>query len=295
MKKLNNIAVFCEDNSILAMLKGYCYAMDIDMTVFTTNNFEIYEAVKQHPDLIITQLDWISANNCSHASFLRDVATREHIKICALNTISNQIISSELPVWIDEIIKNPFDIAEINGYFQRTLFLNTSLSKHSRNIESRSLTKRKRTLFSNTSLSKRIWSMKRRSFTYSESIEFKNGIDDAYKISVNQDSQHKAEEPELAYLRIDKNNKCLLLNGIQVSLTPKEFELMEFMLSDINRVFKNSEIINHLWPLSVRASKSDLYQYMHLLRKKLEKDPNNPRIIKTLRGFGYKINGHYVE
>jgi len=155
MKKLNNIAVFCEDNSILAMLKGYCYAMDIDLTVFTTNNCEIYEAVKQHPDLIITQLDWISANNCSHASFLRDVATREHIKICALNTISNQIILSELPVWIDEIIKNPFDIAEINGYFQRTLFLNTSLSKHSRNIESRSLTKRKRTLFSNSSLSKR--------------------------------------------------------------------------------------------------------------------------------------------
>ena len=128
MKKLNNIAVFCEDNSILAMLKGYCYAMDIDMTVFTTNNCEIYEAVKQHPDLIITQLDWISANNCSHASFLRDVATREHIKICALNTNSTQIISSELPVWIDEIINNPFDIAEINRYFQRTLFLNTSLT-----------------------------------------------------------------------------------------------------------------------------------------------------------------------
>ena len=70
---------------------------------------------------------------------------------------------------------------------------------------------------------------------------------------------------------------------------------MEFLLSDINRVFKNSEIINHLWPESVRASKSDLYQYMHLLRKKIEKDPNNPRIIKTARGFGYKINGHYVE
>jgi DNA-binding response OmpR family regulator len=137
--------------------------------------------------------------------------------------------------------------------------------------------------------------MKRRSFTDSESIEFKNGIDDGYKISVNQDSQHKAEEPELAYLRIDKNNKCLLLNGIQVSLTPKEFELMDFLLSDINRVFKNSEIINHLWPENVRASKSDLYQYMHLLRKKLEKDPNNPRIIKTVRGFGYKINGHYAE
>ena len=291
MKKFNKIAVFCEDKSILAMLKGYCYAMNIDMTVFNPINFEIYEAVKQHPDLIITQLDWIIANNCSHASFLRDVATREHIKICALNINSNQIFSSELPVWIDEIINNPFDIAEINGYFQRTLFLNTSLSKHNRKIERRSYTESKRTLFSNTSLSMRSRNVESLSFTECKSIEFKNGIDDGYKISINQNSQHKAEEPELTYLRIDKNNKCLLLNGIQVSLTPKEFELMELLLSDINRVFMNSEIINQLWPESVRATKSDLYQYMHLLRKKLEKDPNNPQIIKTVRGFGYKLNG----
>ena len=137
--------------------------------------------------------------------------------------------------------------------------------------------------------------MKMRSCIESKSIEFKNGIDNEYKVSINQDSQHKAEEPELTYLRIDKNNKCLFLNGIEVSLTPKEFELMEFLLSDINRVFMNSEIINHLWPESVRASKSDLYQYMHLLRKKLEKDSNNPRIIKTVRGFGYKIISHYSE
>ena len=295
MKKLINIAVFCGEKSILAMLKGYCYPMNIDMTVFNTNKHEINEAVKQNPDLIIIQLDWISANNWSNAGFLRDVATREHIKICVLNTNSNQIISSELPVWIDEIINNPFDIAEINSYFQRSFFSNICLSKRSRNIERRSFTESKRTLFSNTSLSKRVWNMKRRSFTESKSIEFKNGIGDGYKISINQNSQHNAEESELTSLRIDKNSKCLLLNGIQVSLTPKEFELMEFLLSDINRVFKNSEIINHLWPLSVRASKSDLYQYMHLLRKKLEKDPNNPRIIITARGFGYKINGHYVE
>ena len=260
MKKLINIAVFCDDKTILDMLKGYCYAMNIDMTVFNTNKYENNEAVKQNPDLIMIQLDWISANKTSNASFLRDVATRKHIKICALNTNSTQIISSELPVWIDEIINNPFDIAEINDYFQRTLFLNTSLSKHSRNIERRFFTERKRTLFSNTSLSKRVWNMKRRSFTESKSIEFKNGIDDGYKIPLNRDSKHKAEEPELTYFRIDKKNKYLYFNEIKVSLTPKEFELMKLLLSDINRVFMNSEIINHLWPESVRASKSDLYQ-----------------------------------
>jgi len=45
------------------------------------------------------------------------------------------------------------------------------------------------------------------------------------------------------------------------------------------------EIIKHLWPENNRATKSDLYQYMHLLRKKIEKDPNNPQWIMTVKGL----------
>jgi DNA-binding winged helix-turn-helix (wHTH) protein len=62
-------------------------------------------------------------------------------------------------------------------------------------------------------------------------------------------------------------------NGCEVSLTPKKFELIDLLLSDINRVFKNDKIINRLWPESHRATKSELYQYMHLIKKK---DRNRP-------------------
>lgn len=56
------------------------------------------------------------------------------------------------------------------------------------------------------------------------------------------------------------------------------------------------EIIDHLWPENNRATKSDLYQYMYLLRKKIEIDTNNPQWIITVKGFGYKLNiDHHEE
>jgi DNA-binding winged helix-turn-helix (wHTH) protein len=55
-------------------------------------------------------------------------------------------------------------------------------------------------------------------------------------------------------------------------------------------VLMAEEIIQHLWPGNNRATKSDLYQYMHLLRKKIEKDPDNPQWILTVKGFGYRLD-----
>jgi DNA-binding response OmpR family regulator len=89
---------------------------------------------------------------------------------------------------------------------------------------------------------------------------------------------------------IDQRSKCVLLNGKSLNLTRKEFELFELLAQDVDRVFMSDEIINRVWPENNRVTKSDLYQYMHLLRKKIEIDPNNPHWILTVKGFGYKLN-----
>jgi DNA-binding winged helix-turn-helix (wHTH) protein len=59
-----------------------------------------------------------------------------------------------------------------------------------------------------------------------------------------------------------------VFNGANVQLTPKELELVELLLTETDRMFTADEIIRHLWPETYRATKSDLYQYMHLVRKK---------------------------
>jgi len=94
----------------------------------------------------------------------------------------------------------------------------------------------------------------------------------------------------IAPFQIDHRSKCVLFNGEPLHLTRKEFELFELLANDPDRVFLTDEIIGHLWPKNNRASKSDLYQYMHLLRKKIESDANRPYWLLTVKGFGYKLN-----
>jgi DNA-binding response OmpR family regulator len=83
--------------------------------------------------------------------------------------------------------------------------------------------------------------------------------------------------------------KRVVIDGKVINLSPKEYELFRFMFMHADRVLSTQEIIDHLWPDLQRASASDVHQYIHTLRRKVEADPNHPRCIVTVRGFGYQL------
>jgi len=254
MKTLNNIAVFDNDKSFLAMLKGYCYANNIAMTEVVFDRDGINEVVKLTPALIVVPLDLVNtANKSFEIALLRRARANGQIKICGLNKNSTDIISAGLSGWIDVIINYPFDIGEIDGYLKK---INSCLTERRRHKDRRSSTDRR-------------------------SIESNSNGNDGYKETRNSGFKD---------FQIDQRNGCVFLKGHKVDLTPKEFELVELLSTDVDRIFMADEIIKHLWPENNRATKSDLYQYMHLLRKKIEKDPNNPQWIMNVKGFGYKLN-----
>ncbi|MDD1623886.1 MAG: winged helix-turn-helix domain-containing protein [Methylococcaceae bacterium] len=254
MKTLNNIAVFDNDKSFLAMLKGYCYANNIAMTEVVFDRDGINEVVKLTPALIVVPLDLVNtANKSFEIALLRRARANGQIKICGLNKNSTDIISAGLSGWIDVIINYPFDIGEIDGYLKK---INSCLTERRRHKDRRSSTDRR-------------------------SIESNSNGNDGYKETRNSGFKD---------FQIDQRNRCVFLKGHKVDLTPKEFELVELLSTDVDRIFMADEIIKHLWPENNRATKSDLYQYMHLLRKKIEKDPNNPQWIMNVKGFGYKLN-----
>jgi len=257
MKTINNIAVFDNDKCFLAMLKGYCYANNIAMTVVDFNLDGINEVAKQKPGLIVVPLDWVSAANKSlETGLLRRAGASGQIKICGLNKNSTDI-SAGLSGWIDVVINNPFDISEIDEYLKKTFLLNSLPEKRTHND--------------------------RRFCTDRRSIDgSKETRTTGYKL--------EAGNSGFKDFKIDQRNRCVFLKGHKVDLTPKEYELIELLSTDVDRIFMADEIINHLWPVNNRATKSDLYQYMHLLRKKIEEDPNNPHWIMTVKGFGYRLN-----
>lgn len=262
MKTINNIAVFDNDKCFLAMLKGYCYANNIVMTEVDFNLDGINEVANLKPPLIIVPLDWVStANKCFEARLLRRASENGQVKICCLNKNSTDIVSAGLSGWLDVIINNPLDISEIDRYLKRTFLLNSHLIERRKCGDRRISTERRR-------------------------IEYTSNCYNGYNSSYLQEAENSGPKD----FQIDQRNKCVLLKGHKVDLTPKEFELVELLSTEVDRIFKADEIIKHLWPENKRASKSDLYQYMHLLRKKIEKDPNNPKWIMNIKGFGYKLN-----
>jgi len=90
-------------------------------------------------------------------------------------------------------------------------------------------------------------------------------------------------------LLIDDATKQVRLNGKNVELSPKEYELLKLLASEPGRVFSNREILNKLWQNQSFATAKDVKQYVYLLRQKLEENAQKPQIILTVRGFGYKM------
>lgn len=98
-------------------------------------------------------------------------------------------------------------------------------------------------------------------------------------------------QPHLAAAKvvIDDVRKEVWIRGSAVFLTPKEYNLLELLASDPGRVFSTEEILAHLWQESVYASAQDVQKYIYLLRKKIEEDHTDPKLVLTARGFGYRM------
>jgi len=90
-------------------------------------------------------------------------------------------------------------------------------------------------------------------------------------------------------LIIDDVRKEVRLEDRTVSLSPKEYRLLKLLASSPGRVFPAREILAELWPGSPYATRQDVQKYVYLLRRKIERDSKNPRLVLTSRGFGYRL------
>ncbi len=269
MKTINNIVVFYDDELLLALLKGYCYANNITMTVAQFNVESVIGIERLKPVLVFAPLCLlISESTQTEANLLKLASFSSQVNICGLNTHATEILV-QLPEWINVIINNPFDIGEIDNYIKKTFLISNVSAEERRRRERRSFRERRRVDLDSA---------------------FGDGNDGEHKESKNANIPQESGNASLKNFQLDHRNKCVFLNGHKVELTRKEYELFELLSTDANRVFLAEEIISHLWPENHRATKSDLYQYMHLLRKKVETDPNNPQWIMTIKGFGYRLN-----
>ncbi|HIC95393.1 TPA: response regulator transcription factor [Candidatus Bipolaricaulota bacterium] len=94
---------------------------------------------------------------------------------------------------------------------------------------------------------------------------------------------------KLGEILIDDEKKEVRVRGKVVELSPKEYELLRLLASRPGKVFSHREILEKIWAGSSFASSEDVKKYIYLLRNKIEEDPEEPRLVLTVRGFGYKL------
>jgi two-component system response regulator RegX3 len=74
-----------------------------------------------------------------------------------------------------------------------------------------------------------------------------------------------------------------------VALPLKEFELLELLLENVNRVLTRGQIIDSVWGHDYFGDTKTLDVHVKRLRSKIEADPGRPQYLITVRGLGYKF------
>jgi len=90
-------------------------------------------------------------------------------------------------------------------------------------------------------------------------------------------------------MKMDLIGRTFLKSNKQLELTAREFDVLKFMAENPNRLLNRQEIIDEIWKHEYVDHRS-VDVHIRRLREKIEDDPNNPEIILTVWGKGYKFN-----
>lgn len=82
----------------------------------------------------------------------------------------------------------------------------------------------------------------------------------------------------------------VFVNGKEVQMTTKEYELLTFFAANPNIVFTKEQIFDTIWGDEYFGETATVPVHIQKIRKKIEKDPSNPEFIETLWGTGYRFN-----
>lgn len=90
-------------------------------------------------------------------------------------------------------------------------------------------------------------------------------------------------------LKLDADRHVVTLAGNPIILPLKEFELLELLMENVNRVLTRGQIIDRVWGSNYFGDTKTLDVHIKRLRSKIEDDPSRPKYIQTVRGLGYKF------
>jgi two-component system, OmpR family, response regulator len=90
-------------------------------------------------------------------------------------------------------------------------------------------------------------------------------------------------------VELDPSRHILAVAQTAVEVTPKEFDLLQFLMNNRGQVFSRDTLLDKVWGYDYPGDSRTVDVHIRWLRQKIETDPSNPKHLLTVRGVGYKF------
>jgi DNA-binding response OmpR family regulator len=90
-------------------------------------------------------------------------------------------------------------------------------------------------------------------------------------------------------VEVDFEGYSASANGLELAMTPKEFDILKFLWQHRNKVVTRDQLLTNVWGYDESISTRTVDNFILKLRQKIEDDPAHPRYIITMHGTGYKL------
>lgn len=94
---------------------------------------------------------------------------------------------------------------------------------------------------------------------------------------------------EFGTIKVDAGMRTVARGGVEIKLALREFDLLLYLCAHPNQVISKEELLHEVWGAFSEAEIATVAVHIRWLREKLEDDPANPRLIKTVWGVGYQF------
>jgi DNA-binding response OmpR family regulator len=88
---------------------------------------------------------------------------------------------------------------------------------------------------------------------------------------------------------VNFKNYLALEGADEIKMTHKEFELLHFLFKNAGKTVHRDDIISTVWGIDYEITTRTVDNFILKLRHKIEADPNNPKVVLTVHGVGYKM------
>lgn len=98
------------------------------------------------------------------------------------------------------------------------------------------------------------------------------------------------DEIDIKGLIINRRSHRVFLNEQEITMSAKEFDLLQFLASNPNQVLSKEQIYINIWGEEALGDLSTVAVHIRKIREKIESDPSNPQYLETVWGAGYRFN-----